>query len=136
MAGQQRRMEGNEEQKQAAARDAREQGKQPSEVRATTGASKQRQEAPANASHQEKLDTKHEGKLGGSQSHPSFRRISSSASSPGWSRRPRRPTSAGGSWPRPKGLCAPKRCVGRARSASGSRPRLNRAMLSTFCVTN
>ena len=68
MAGQQRRMEGSEEQKQAAAREAREQGKLPSEVRATTGASKQRQEAPENASHQEKMDQKHEGKLGGSQS--------------------------------------------------------------------
>jgi len=68
MAGQQRRMEGSEEQKQAAAREARDQGKLPSEVRATTGASKQRQEAPSNASHQEKMDRKHEGKRGGTQS--------------------------------------------------------------------
>jgi len=67
MAGQQRSMEGSEEQKQAAAREAREQGKQPSEVRATTGASKQRQEASNDASHQEKMDQKHEGKAGGSQ---------------------------------------------------------------------
>ena len=67
MAGQQRRMEGSEEQKQAAAREAREQGKRPSEVRATTGASKQRKEAPGNASHQEKMDLKHEGKKGGSK---------------------------------------------------------------------
>jgi hypothetical protein len=67
MAGQQRRMEGSEEQKQAAAREAREQGKLPSEVRATTGATKQRQDAPDNASHQEKMDLKHEGKRGGSK---------------------------------------------------------------------
>ncbi|AHG88266.1 hypothetical protein J421_0729 [Gemmatirosa kalamazoonensis] len=64
---QQRRMEGSEEQKQAAAREAREQGKRPSETSATTGASKQRKEAPASASHQEKMDLKHEGKAGGSK---------------------------------------------------------------------
>ena len=64
---QQRRMEGSEEQTQAAAREAREPGKRPSEVRATTGASKQRKEAPAKASHQEKMDLKHEGKAGGSK---------------------------------------------------------------------
>lgn len=67
MAGQQRSMEGSEEQKQAAAREAREQGKLPSEVKATTGASKQRKEAAANASHQEKMDLKHEGKAGGAK---------------------------------------------------------------------
>ena len=68
MAGQQRSMEGSEEQKQAAAREAREQGKLPSEVKATTGASKQRKEAPDNASHQEKMELKHEGKKGGTKS--------------------------------------------------------------------
>lgn len=62
MAGQQRKMEGSEEQKQKAAREARAQGKLPSEMKATTGASKQRKEAKGNASHQEKLDQKHEGK--------------------------------------------------------------------------
>jgi hypothetical protein len=67
MAGQQRRMEGSEEQKQKAAREAREEGKRPSETRATTGASKQRKEAPGNASHQEKMDLKHEGKRGGAK---------------------------------------------------------------------
>ena len=67
MAGQQRSMEGSEEQKQAAAREAREQGKRPSETSATTGASKQRKEAPASASHQEKMDLKHEGKQHGRQ---------------------------------------------------------------------
>ena len=59
---QQRNMEGDADQTRAAARDAKAQGKRPSEMSATTGASKQRQSADANASHQEKLDQKHEGK--------------------------------------------------------------------------
>ena len=67
MAGQQRNMEGDEEQKRAAAREAKAAGRKPSEVGATTGASKQRKEAPDNASHQEKMDLKHEGKQGGRQ---------------------------------------------------------------------
>lgn len=67
MAGQNRNMEGNAEQKRAAAREAREQGKAPSEMSATTGASKQRKEAPDDASHQEKMDLKHEGKQAGRQ---------------------------------------------------------------------
>ena len=62
MAGQQRRMEGSEEQKQKAAREARAQGKKPSEMSATTGASKQRKAASGKASHQEKMELKHEGK--------------------------------------------------------------------------
>ena len=62
MAGQQRNMEGDNEQRRKAAREAREQGKLPSEVGATLGASKQRKEAPENASHQEKMDLKDEGK--------------------------------------------------------------------------
>lgn len=62
MAGQNRNMEGDEDQRRAAARDAKAHGKKPSEVGATTGASKQRKEAPHNASHQEKMELKHEGK--------------------------------------------------------------------------
>jgi len=65
MSGKQ--MEGSEEQKQAAAREAKEHGKKPSEVGATTGASKQRKEAPSDATHQEKMELKHEGKHGGSK---------------------------------------------------------------------
>jgi hypothetical protein len=65
MAGQQRNMEGDADQKRAAAREAKKQGKLPSEMSATTGASKQRKEAPSNASHQEKMELKHEGKHGG-----------------------------------------------------------------------
>lgn len=64
MAGQEREMEGDNEQRRAAAREARERGEKPSEVGATQGASKQRKEAPANASHQEKMELKHEGKQG------------------------------------------------------------------------
>ena len=62
---QQRNMEGDENQKRAAAREAKAQGKKPSEVGATTGASKQLKSAPNNASHQEKMELKHEGKHGG-----------------------------------------------------------------------
>src|SRR4051812_14521796 len=62
MAGQQREQEGNNEQRRAKAREAREQGKRPSEMSATLGASKQRKEAPRSASHQEKIEQRHEGK--------------------------------------------------------------------------
>ena len=67
MAGQQRNMEGDANQKRAAAREAKATGKRPSEMSATTGASKQRKAAPKDASHQEKMDLKHEGKRGGSK---------------------------------------------------------------------
>jgi hypothetical protein len=62
MAGQHREQEGNSEQRRAKAREARREGKLPSEVSATLGASKQRKSAPNNASHQQKLDQQHEGK--------------------------------------------------------------------------
>jgi hypothetical protein len=73
MAGQQRNMEGDANQKRAAARDAKAQGKKPSETSATTGASKQRKAAPSKATHQEKMDLKHEGKRGGSKSNDNER---------------------------------------------------------------
>jgi hypothetical protein len=57
-----KKMEGNEEQKRQAARDAREEGKSASEVGASTGASQQRVEAKGNMTHQERLDLKREGK--------------------------------------------------------------------------
>jgi hypothetical protein len=57
-----KKMEGNEEQKRQAARDAREEGKSASEVGASTGGSQQRTEARGNMSHQERLDLKREGK--------------------------------------------------------------------------
>jgi hypothetical protein len=56
-------MEGSEEQKQAAAREAKRHGKSASEVGASTGASKQRNEAQEGMSHQERLDLKREGKV-------------------------------------------------------------------------
>ena len=61
MAGKQ--MEGNEEQKRAAARDARHEGKSASEVGGTTGASKQHTDASPGDTHQERLDLKREGEL-------------------------------------------------------------------------
>ena len=57
-------MEGDETQRRKAAREARAQGKRPSEVGATTGASKQTKQAKSGASHQERLETKREGKPG------------------------------------------------------------------------
>ena len=59
---QKREMEGNAEQRRAAARDARRRGKLPSEEGATLGASKQRKEARKDASHQERLELRQEGK--------------------------------------------------------------------------
>lgn len=57
-----KQMEGDNKQRRAAAREAREHGRKASEVGATTGASKQRTEADENASHQERIDLKREGK--------------------------------------------------------------------------
>ena len=64
MASHPREQEGNNEQRQAKARDARERGKRPSEMSATLGASKQRKEAKADASHSERLAQRSEGKRG------------------------------------------------------------------------
>ena len=57
-----KKMEGSEEQKRQAARDAREEGKSASEVGASTGASQQRTDNTRSQSHQERLDLKREGK--------------------------------------------------------------------------
>lgn len=57
-----KKMEGNEEQKRQAAREARDNDKRPSEMGATTGASQQHTEAPDGMSHQQRLDLKKEGK--------------------------------------------------------------------------
>jgi hypothetical protein len=64
MGRNQKDMEGDNEQRRAAAREARAQGKRPSEVGATLGASKQLKSAKQGASHQEKIDLKREGKPG------------------------------------------------------------------------
>ena len=62
MARQQRKMEGDENERRRAAREARAQGELPSARGATLGASKQRESVGNAASHQEKMDTRHEGK--------------------------------------------------------------------------
>lgn len=62
MAGHTRKMEGDEDQRRKAARKARSEGKAPSEVGATLGASKQLKAAKQDASHQEKMDTRGKGK--------------------------------------------------------------------------
>ena len=62
--GNHKHVEGDANQRRAAAREARAAGKLPSEVGATQGASKQQKKAPKNASHQEKMELKHEGKVG------------------------------------------------------------------------
>jgi hypothetical protein len=58
-----KKMEGNEEQKRQAAREARESGHEAGEVGATTGSSKQHTRAKGGDSHQERLDLKREGKV-------------------------------------------------------------------------
>jgi hypothetical protein len=62
MGRNQRDMEGDNTQRRAAARKAREEGKRPSEVGATLGASKQLKSARGDADHQERIDLKREGK--------------------------------------------------------------------------
>ena len=64
MARQQRQMEGDENQRRKKAREARAAGKRPSEMSATLGASKQLKSAKPDASHQERLEQKTEGKRG------------------------------------------------------------------------
>jgi hypothetical protein len=58
-----KKMEGSEEQKQADAREARDAGRHPSEIGATTGASKQHTDAEPGATHQQRLDLKSEGQV-------------------------------------------------------------------------
>jgi hypothetical protein len=60
MAGKQ--VEGNQDQRRAAARDARRDGVAPSALKETTGASKQPGHKPHHAPHEEKVDSIHEGK--------------------------------------------------------------------------
>jgi len=64
MAGQERNIEGDSEQRRRAAREAKRKGQRPSEARATLGASKQRRETERRTFHQERTDTKVEGKRG------------------------------------------------------------------------
>lgn len=57
-----KQMEGNNEQRRAAAREARRTGSTASEQSETLGASKQRKKVPKRASHQERVETPREGK--------------------------------------------------------------------------
>jgi hypothetical protein len=57
-----KQMEGDNRERRRKAKDARDHGRKPSEVRATLGASKQREEAAENDDHGERLDLKHAGK--------------------------------------------------------------------------
>ena len=60
--GHKKQMEGDDTQRKAAAREARELGKSASEMGATLGASKQRKEAKGNEqSHQERLEQRDHG---------------------------------------------------------------------------
>lgn len=57
-----KQMEGDNTERRKLAKAARDGGKQASEVGATLGASKQRQDAPSDMTHQQRLDLKREGK--------------------------------------------------------------------------
>lgn len=57
-----KQMEGDNRERRKMAKEAREEGKKPSEVGATLGASKQRAETDQDATHQEKLDLQRQGK--------------------------------------------------------------------------
>jgi hypothetical protein len=57
-----KKMEGNEEQRRQKAREAKRQGRAPSEQGATQGASKQRRHLPADADHAHKLQSVRRGK--------------------------------------------------------------------------
>lgn len=67
---QQRNMEGDEEQRRAAAREARRAGKSPSAEGKTLGASKQRASAKHGMSHQERLELRDRGKQRGARNKP------------------------------------------------------------------
>lgn len=57
-----KKTEGNEDQRRAAARQARREGTAPSALKETTGASKQRTHLPRHEPHEEKMAVKGEGK--------------------------------------------------------------------------
>jgi hypothetical protein len=57
-----KQMEGDNRERRKKAKEARDADKSPSEVGASLGASKQRNEADNNMTHQQKIDLKREGK--------------------------------------------------------------------------
>ncbi len=58
-----KQMEGDNKQRRKKAKEARDEGKKPSEMSATTGASHQKKKASKQASHEERLDQRDEGKV-------------------------------------------------------------------------
>jgi hypothetical protein len=73
-----RDMEGDNEQRRKAGRKARDEGRLPSEVGATLGASKQLKQVKRDASHDDRLATEAEGKRGagtGGKPRPGNREI-------------------------------------------------------------
>ena len=83
-----RKMEGDEPQKRAAAREAREHGMRPSERGATTGASRQHTDAGPGMTHQQRLDLKREGEANQDDA-PTARPGSRDADTPDHERFPR-----------------------------------------------
>ncbi|GCD35008.1 hypothetical protein OEIGOIKO_02749 [Streptomyces chrestomyceticus JCM 4735] len=59
-----KKVEGDEDQRRAAAREARAAGEAPSARQVTTGASKQRTHEPEKAAHEERIAARHRGKQG------------------------------------------------------------------------
>ena len=57
-----KKMEGNEQQRRRAAREARKRGNDPSAESTTMGASKQRRHLPQDEDHREKIETIRKGK--------------------------------------------------------------------------
>lgn len=57
-----KKVEGNEEQRRQAARQARREGEMPSARKVTTGASKQRSHLPRHEPHEQKMAAAHQGK--------------------------------------------------------------------------
>jgi hypothetical protein len=57
-----KQMEGDNEERRSIAQDAREEGRKPSEVAASTGSSKQPAKSDNDETHQKKLDQTREGK--------------------------------------------------------------------------
>lgn len=62
MAGQERAMEGDNEERRHKAKEARDAGIAPSAAGVTTGASKQREDSQQGDSHEERLEGAHRGK--------------------------------------------------------------------------
>ncbi|NUO64881.1 MAG: hypothetical protein HOQ11_14325 [Gemmatimonadaceae bacterium] len=62
MAGQERSMEGDNEERRHKAKEARDRGESPSAAGVTTGASKQMESAKPGDSHEDRLEKPHKGK--------------------------------------------------------------------------